>query len=134
VWAADRDGARHSDRDFAVISLCRTGGLFGHPVQRFAYLADDDSNTELAQVLDDVLGDMAALRRDGRQVLVHCFGGASRTGLVIRAWLMRERGMTADEATSYVEQRWTHLGLWNDSFTDVLTTRSAAQSSSGPVR
>jgi len=134
VWAADRDGARHSDRDFAVISLCRTGGLFGHPVQRFAYLADNDSNTELAQVLDDTLGDMAALRRDGRQVLVHCFGGASRTGLVIRAWLMRERGMTADEATSYVEQRWTHLGLWNDSFTDVLTTRSAAQSSSGPER
>jgi len=133
VWAADLDGARHSDRDFAVISLCRTGGLFGHTVQRFAYLVDDDSNTELAQVLDDVLGDMAALRQDGKKVLVHCFGGASRTGLVIRAWLMRELGMTADEATSHVERSWPHLGLWNESFTKVLATPSVAgQPSSAP--
>lgn len=116
VWAADLDGARHSDRDFAVISLCRTGVRFAHEVQRFAYLTDDEANHDLAQVLDDVLGDIAALRADGRRVLVHCFGGASRTGLVLRAWLMRERDMTVDEATAYVSQRWPHLGLWNSSF------------------
>lgn len=120
VWAADLDAARHSDRDFAVISLCRTGGRFGHDVQRLAYLADDDSNDDLARVLDDVLDDIAALRADGRRVLVHCYGGASRTGLVLRAWLMRDQGLDAKAATAYVEARWPYLGLWNPAFTTAL--------------
>jgi ADP-ribosyl-[dinitrogen reductase] hydrolase len=33
---------------------------------------------------------------------------------------MRERGMSVDEATAYVDERWPHLGLWNDSFTVAL--------------
>ena len=134
IWAADLDGARRSDRDFAVISLCRTGGRFSHDVQRFGYLTDDESNHDLAQVLDDVLGDMNALRADDRRVLVHCFGGASRTGLVLRAWLMRERGLTAEEATEYVAQRWPYLGRWNRSFDDYLLHASVrASSGSAPA-
>jgi ADP-ribosyl-[dinitrogen reductase] hydrolase len=128
VWAADLDGARHSDRDFAVISLCRTGGGFGHDVQRFAYLVDDDTNEDIAAVLDDVLGDIAALRRDGRRVLVHCFGGASRTGLVLRAWLMQQQHLSADDATRYAAQRWPHLGLWNSSFAAALEAITASAS------
>lgn len=120
VWAADLDGARHSDRDFAVISMCRTGGRFGHDVQRFAYLVDDESNDELATVLSDVLEDIAALRADGRRVLVHCFGGASRTGLVLRAWLMREQGLDPDAAATQVAERWPHLRRWNGSFDRAL--------------
>jgi len=120
VWAADLDGARLSDRDFAVVSLCRTGGRFGHDVQRFAYLTDDDSNPELVTVLDDVLDDIAALRADGRRVLVHCHAGASRTGLVLRAWVAREEGVSAQEATERVAAVWPHLSLWNDSFTRAL--------------
>lgn len=120
VWACDLDGARASDRDFAVISLCRTGGRFGHPIQRFAYLVDNDSNHDLATVLDDILGDIAALRADGKRVLVHCFGGASRTGLVLRALAMHEMGFDAEEATAFVAERWPHLGLWTTSFDDAL--------------
>lgn len=120
LWAADLNGAADSERDFAVVSLCRTGGRFGHAVHRWAYLVDDESNLELREVLDDVLDDVVALQADGRQVLVHCFAGASRTGLVLRSWLMRERGMTVDEATAYVGQRWPHLGVWNDSFATIL--------------
>ena len=41
-------------------------------------------------------------------------------GLVLRAWLICEKGMTVDEATSYVDARWPHLGLWNESFTAAL--------------
>ena len=111
-------GAVHPD--FSVISLCRTGGRFGHQVQRFAYLVDDESNSELAYVVDDVRADIEALRTDGRPVLVHCFGGASRTGLILRAWLMREHGMSVDEATAHVLGRWPHLGTWNESFSKYL--------------
>jgi ADP-ribosyl-[dinitrogen reductase] hydrolase len=120
VWAADLDGARHSPTDFAVVSLCRTGTRFEHDVQRFAYLTDDDANSELDAVLADVLDDIEALRADGRRVLVHCFAGQSRTGLVLRAWLRRSQGLSAAEATDAVRRRWPHLSLWNDSFTHAL--------------
>jgi ADP-ribosyl-[dinitrogen reductase] hydrolase len=127
VWASDLDGARHSDRDFAVVSLCRTGQRFEHATQRFAYLVDDDSNSELTEVLDDVLADVAALRADGRRVLVHCFGGASRTGLVLRAWLRRSEGLSAEEATQRVRDVWPHLGLWNASFDAALRALPSPQ-------
>jgi ADP-ribosyl-[dinitrogen reductase] hydrolase len=120
VWASDLDGARDSSRDLAVISLCRTGEPFGHEVQRYAYLTDDDANSEVDAVLADVLDDIAALRDEGRQVLVHCHGGASRTGLVLRAWLRRTEGLSAEDATTAVAERWPHLALWNDSFTTAL--------------
>ncbi|MGI8722740.1 MAG: ADP-ribosylglycohydrolase family protein, partial [Geodermatophilaceae bacterium] len=120
IWASDVFGARDSDRDFAVISMCRTGGRFGHEIQRFAYLIDDDTNSELAFVLDDILDDIEALRADGKRVLVHCYAGQSRTGLVLRAWLMRAEGVSADEATERVGALWPHLNLWNDSFSAAL--------------
>ncbi len=120
IWAGNLDGARYSDADFAVISLCRLGEPFGHEVQRMAYLADNDYNTELDVVLEDVLADMAALRAEGRRLLVHCHGGASRTGLVLRAWLRRTEGLSADEATARVAATWPYLGLWNASFTAAL--------------
>ncbi|NYJ03855.1 dual specificity protein phosphatase family protein [Petropleomorpha daqingensis] len=120
IWAGNLDGARYSDSSFAVISLCRLGEPFGHQVQRMAYLADNDHNTELDVVLEDVLADMAALRAEGRRILVHCHGGASRTGLVLRAWLRRTEGLSTDEATEVVAGRWPYLGLWNASFTAAL--------------
>jgi ADP-ribosyl-[dinitrogen reductase] hydrolase len=120
VWAADLDGARHSSTDFAVVSLCRTGSAFPHEVQRFAFLSDDEQNSEVDAVLDDVLQDIAALRAEGRPVLVHCHGGASRTGLVLRAWLRRSEGLSAEDATTAVAERWPYLGLWDDSFTAAL--------------
>ncbi|MBA3293170.1 MAG: ADP-ribosylglycohydrolase family protein [Geodermatophilaceae bacterium] len=121
IWASDVYGARDSDRDFAVISMCRTGGRFGHDVQRFAYLIDNDTNSELAAVLADILDDIKALRADGKRVLVHCYAGQSRTGLALRAWLMRSEGVGKDEATERVTELWPHLNLWNDSFGTALS-------------
>ena len=39
---------------------------------------------------------------------------------MLRAWLMRTEGMSADEATAHVAERWPHLGLWNASFAAAL--------------
>jgi hypothetical protein len=82
-----------------VAHVLRRGLLRAHPgtvceveVRRIAYIADNDHNHDLDAVLADVLDDLAALRAEGREVLVHCHGGASRTGLVLRAWLMRTEG------------------------------------------
>lgn len=120
IWAGNLDGARYSDEDFAVISLCRLGDPFPHEVHRMAYVADNEWNHDLDAVLADVLDDLTALRAEGHQVLVHCHGGASRTGLVLRGWLVREKGMSVEEATAHVAERWPHLGLWNASFTAAL--------------
>jgi ADP-ribosyl-[dinitrogen reductase] hydrolase len=128
IWAGNLDGARYSDDDFAVISLCRLGEPFPHPVHRMAYIADNDHNSDLDGMLADVLDDMAALQAEGHRLLVHCHGGASRTGRLLRGWLVREKGMSVEEATAHVAERWPHLGLWNDSFTAALqrlATRSA---------
>ncbi len=63
---------------------------------------------------------MEALRGDGRRFLVHCFGGASRTGLVLRAWLRRSEGLSSVQATKRIQEVWPHLGLWNESFSAAL--------------
>jgi ADP-ribosyl-[dinitrogen reductase] hydrolase len=76
-----------------------------------AYIADNDHNHDLDAVLTDVLDDLAALRAEGRRVLVHCHSGASRTGLVLRGRLIRTERMSVDDATAHVAQRWPHLGL-----------------------
>src|SRR3954463_2192693 len=125
IWAANLDGARYSETNFAVISLCRLGEPFPHALQRMAYIADNEHNSDVDVVLADVLDDMAALQEEGHRLLVHCHGGASRTGLVLRAWLMRTQGMSADEATTHVAERWPHLGLWNASFTAALERLAA---------
>jgi ADP-ribosyl-[dinitrogen reductase] hydrolase len=73
-----------------------------------AYIADNDHNHDLDAVLADVLDDLAALRAEGREVLVHCHGGASRTGLVLRAWLMRTEGTSPALAAPRTVERWLH--------------------------
>ena len=130
IWAGNLDGARYSENDFAVISLCRLGDPFPHEVHRMAYIADNDYNHDVDAVLADVLDDMAALRAEGHRLLVHCHGGASRTGLVLRAWLIRTKGMSVEEATAHVAKRWPHLGLWNASFTAALERIDQRPSSS----
>ena len=134
IWAGNLDGARYSDDDFAVISLCRLGEPFPHPVHRMAYIADNDHNSDLDVMLADVLDDMAALHEEGHRLLVHCHGGASRTGLVLRGWLVREKGMSVEEATAHVAERWPHLGLWNDSFTAALERLAARSDDDGGQR
>jgi hypothetical protein len=57
-----------------------------------AYITDNDYNPDVDAVLADVLDDIAALRAEGHRLLVHCHGGASRTGLVLRTWLRADRG------------------------------------------
>lgn len=84
-------------------------------------------NSNLDVVLADVLDDMAALRAEGHRVLVRCHGRASRTGLVVRAWLMRTEGTTPDKATAHVADRWPH-GLWNASFTEAVERLRPAES------
>lgn len=126
IYAANLTGAEATPNDWAVVSLCRVGERFAdHGVRRELYLIDQigDHNADLGSVVDDAIASIDAFRAEGRNVVVHCFGGASRTGLVLRAWLMATNGWTDAAAISHIENRWPHLDLWNLSFTEHLAGR-----------
>lgn len=125
VLAASWSGAQTAPTDHAVVSLCRVGTTFEHhPVRRELYLVDreGDHNPNLDAAVRDAVTTIDAFRAEGRRVVVHCHGGASRTGLVLRAWLMHTHGWDEPTATAHVEDRWPHLGLWNETFTEFLRT------------
>jgi protein phosphatase slingshot len=64
-------------------------------------------------------------RRAGRTVYVHCFQGASRSGLVVTAYVMRERGWTRDQALDFVRSRRPQLRP-NSAFMRLLSEWEAA--------
>jgi ADP-ribosylglycohydrolase len=122
LWAADLGQAATVPKEWAVVSLCRTDGRFDrHPIRREFFLIDGEgSNPSLRSVVDGVVATMDAFLAEGRQVVVHCHGGGSRTGLALRAWLMRRHGWDEPTARRPLADRWRHLNTWNDDFTRFL--------------
>lgn len=131
VWAANvfRVASfcrRHPDG--AVISMCPMGeALDGHSIRR-TFLIEDvatrAANPRLDAVVDELVATIAAFRAEGREVLVHCHHGVSRTGLALRAWLMEQGELSEPDATSEVEARWPWLSTVNGRFTRLLVERS----------
>ena len=136
LWVADLNGAARSHEMVPgahVISLSRVGGPPQQPHWRRFYLVDSedpDDNIALDAVIDDVMSTVTACIDAGEPVVVHCFAGESRTGLVLRAWLMQRDGLTEAEATARASELWPHLKTWNSAFTEALRRREA----SGTVR
>jgi len=122
LYAANRAGAETVPTDWAVISLCRTVGFFvGHGVRRQSYILDNShGNPNLAAVVADVVKSIDELLAEGRQVVVHCEGGRSRTCLALKAWWMKTTGGSHAEARSWLKERWHMCSDHNDSFTEFL--------------
>jgi ADP-ribosyl-[dinitrogen reductase] hydrolase len=120
LWLSNLAGAKTAPADAAVISVCRTYGRITQAERRQVYIADNDENLNVDIALTDILDTIDAVMSDGKPVLVHCAGGQSRTGLVLRAWLCRTRGLSAANATAEAMRLWPHTYLWNDSFTEAL--------------
>ena len=123
VYAANLLGAATAQVDWAVVSLCRTGDMFSsHPVRRQVYMVDKEgsANPSLATVVNDAVDAIEAIRAEGRNVVVHCHGGHSRTGLVVKAWYMRTTGCTEREAHEWLAARWPEYQDYNRTFLEVL--------------
>jgi ADP-ribosyl-[dinitrogen reductase] hydrolase len=129
LWVADREGASKSHEVVSnahVISLSKVAHAPLQPHWRRAYLVDSedpDENLAIEAVLDDVLSTVRACVEAGEPVIVHCYAGESRTGLVLRAWLMERDSLTEAEATAKALELWPHLKTWNTAFTDLLRRR-----------
>ena len=120
LWLTNLAGAARGPADAVVISLCRVHEEIPQPIRRRVYLTDDDSNLAIETVLEDVTAEIAAFRAEGRPVLVHCWAGESRTGLVLRAWLVRSRGLSAADAADEAQRLWPGIARWNQDFDGAL--------------
>jgi hypothetical protein len=114
--------------DGAVISLCPTTGTFDdHPVRREFAIHDAGAskvNPHLSATVDEVLATIKAFHAEERNVLVHCHHGASRTGLILRAWLVDELDLNAEDATTEAQVRWPKASTWNGAFSSEIDRRA----------
>lgn len=113
----------------AVVSLCPTTGAFDqHPYRREFAIHDAPGrsvNPHLSAQIDEVLATIDAFHAEGRDVLVHCHHGASRTGLILRAWLMHHDRLSFEDSTAEAQARWPKTSTWNDAFARELRRREA---------
>ena len=132
VWAANiyrvaSFCARHPDG--AVISMCPMGDALDDHLVRRSFLIEDvavrAANPRLESMVDELVASIAAFHMEGRDVLVHCHHGVSRTGLALRAWLIEQEHLSEPDATSEIEARWPWLSTANDRFTRLLEQRAA---------
>jgi ADP-ribosyl-[dinitrogen reductase] hydrolase len=125
VHAANLFGAQDAPVSWGVVSLCRTFGAFdGHTARREVFLIDQSgpANADPATAVRDAVDAIDALLAEGRTVVVHCHGGHSRTGLVLKAWSMRTNGFTEREAHVWLSERWDQYQDYQKSFIELLET------------
>jgi ADP-ribosyl-[dinitrogen reductase] hydrolase len=124
LWASNRSGVRTVPDDWAVISLCRIDQTMRRPIRREVHLIDKDAahNPSLSTVVDDVLDSIDAFLAEDRQVVVHCHGGRSRTGLILAAHMMRHGSSFAD-AKAHLVKTWPDAYFMNEAFVGELELR-----------
>ena len=126
VYAADLTGASKAPVEWAVVSLCRTGGAFArHAVRREVFLIDqyeEHDNANPRAALADAVASIDALLAENpaRPVLVHCHGGRSRTAFVLKAWAMRRHGWSEADAHAWLARSWARIHTNNPVFMRVL--------------
>jgi ADP-ribosyl-[dinitrogen reductase] hydrolase len=123
LYAANLMGATQADDDMAIVSLCRGEGLFtDRSHRREIYLIDKTgyANSRLFDVVDDAVASIDAFLAEGRRVVVHCHGGRSRTGLVLKAWYMRANSCSHVVAEQWLDDIWPLYSTWNHTFSEFL--------------
>jgi ADP-ribosyl-[dinitrogen reductase] hydrolase len=124
VWAANLEGAASAPTDCAVVSMCITEDRFKkHPYRRNLALRDEngDANPNLENMVRDGVDAIDAFLDAGQEVVVHCHGGRSRTGLLLKAWYMRRERQTHAAADKWLQSQWPLYATYNQSFMDFLT-------------
>lgn len=127
LYGLSRFIERHPDG--LVLSLCDEEGRLADHAHHVTFHLEDkpgsDANPSLSLVVDEVLAEIRSARDAGQPVLVHCRHGASRTGLILRALLVEELGLSADDAIVEAQCHWTHTSTWNRTWAREVERRSA---------
>jgi ADP-ribosyl-[dinitrogen reductase] hydrolase len=124
VLAANLEGARLTPSSTAVVSMCIVDDRFtDREHRREVYMRDDEGtaqNPNLAFAVREAVDAIDAFTEAGHDVVVHCHGGRSRTGLVLKAWYMRHFGVTHSEAHGWLHSIWPLYQTYNRTFWDFL--------------
>lgn len=75
-----------------------------HGITHVRYLVPDIGVPDEA-IISDAVDWIAAQVADGRAVLVHCAKGRGRSATLLAAYLMRERGLSYDQAADLLKSR-----------------------------
>lgn len=88
----------------AVLNLCEAEDPYRAAVHRWEPIADAEPAPDLDWLRRQVAF-IAEQRAAGHGVYIHCRNGASRSGLVAAAYLMRRDGLTRDRALEVLRAR-----------------------------
>jgi ADP-ribosyl-[dinitrogen reductase] hydrolase len=88
----------------AVISMCRVGThqVSGPELVEFWLIDEAGQNLDTAFVLTDAANTVAALRAEGKNVLIHCVAAHNRTPAAGIAYSMLHRGLSFEQASAEV--------------------------------
>lgn len=102
----------------AVLNLCEIEDPYHAEVHRWVPIPDA-APAPTADWLREQVEFIAAQRGAGRPVFVHCQNGASRSVMVVAAYLMTRHGWSRDEALAFVRER-RPVGRPNPAFLTLL--------------
>jgi ADP-ribosyl-[dinitrogen reductase] hydrolase len=124
VLAANLEGANESPENMAVVSMCIVDDRFtGREHRREVYMRDEEGllqNPLLGFAVRDAVQAVEAFTAAGHDVVVHCHGGRSRTGLVLKAWYMSHFGASHADAHAWLHSCWPLYQTYNETFWDFL--------------
>jgi hypothetical protein len=89
-------------RDYGIEGLVKK--MDGEPAWHW-FAADDSEDEEIYRHFFGAHTILKAAEAEGKQVLVHCAGGISRSPTLVIAHLMQACGWTRDEALTFVKKR-----------------------------
>lgn len=108
----EAEGAMEAIRDAGityVVNLCGDGPVLSppdplRPFTEVRWEIDDGPLPDLDQ-LDAVVSRVCAAIQQGERVLVHCYAGLNRSGLVNALVVRRLKGVSGAELVAYIRRR-----------------------------
>jgi hypothetical protein len=93
----------------AVLNLCEVEDPYQAEIHRWEPIRDGGPAPSIVWLRHQV-DFVDEQRRAGRPVFIHCAAGASRSAMVLAAYLMAREGWSRDQALSYIRERRRSIG------------------------
>ena len=103
---------------FQNIMDCLVKKYKANSIQHKFIEAEDNTKTDITIYIDECLDYITNGLKSGN-VLVHCFGGASRSASMVIAYLMKTQNLSFEESQAFVKAKRKRIGP-SDHFSSLL--------------